>query len=44
VELASVLEWPEDRVVLVGEMLTTAREMYDADIVQYLDDESDAQN
>jgi DNA-directed RNA polymerase sigma subunit (sigma70/sigma32) len=44
VELASVLEWPEDRVLLVGEMLTAAREMYDADIVQYLDDESDAQN
>jgi DNA-directed RNA polymerase sigma subunit (sigma70/sigma32) len=44
VELASVLEWPEDRVILVGEMLTSAREMYDADIVQYLDDESDAQN
>ena len=44
VELASVLEWAEDRVLLVGEMLTAAREMYDADIVQYLDDESDAQN
>jgi len=42
VELAALLEWPEERVALVGEMLNTAREMYDADIVQYLDDESDA--
>jgi DNA-directed RNA polymerase sigma subunit (sigma70/sigma32) len=42
VELAALLEWPEDRVLLVGEMLTAAREMYDADIVQYLDDETDA--
>ncbi|HWW09704.1 MAG TPA: hypothetical protein VNY76_05595 [Candidatus Acidoferrales bacterium] len=42
VELAALLEWPEDRVLLVGEMLTAAREMYDADIAQYLDDETDA--
>ena len=42
VELAALLDWPEERVTLVGEMLTSAREMYDADIVQYLDDESDA--
>ena len=44
VELAALLEWPEERVALVGEMLNTAREMYDADIVQYLDDEADTQN
>jgi DNA-directed RNA polymerase sigma subunit (sigma70/sigma32) len=44
VELAALLEWPEDRVLLVGEMLTSAREMYDADIVQYLDDESEGQS
>jgi hypothetical protein len=39
-ELAAALEWPEDRVELIGAMLTNARELYDADIVQYLDDES----
>lgn len=39
-ELAAVLEWDEERVELVGEMLTSARELWDADIVQYLDDET----
>lgn len=38
-EVAAVLEWPEDRVALVAEMLNAAREMYDSEIVQYLDDE-----
>lgn len=38
-ELAAALTWPEDRVNVVGAMLNSAREMYDADIVQYLDDE-----
>ena len=38
-ELAAALEWPEDRVAIVGDMLNSAREMYDSDIVQYLDDE-----
>lgn len=38
-EIASVLEWPPDRVELVGRMLSAAREMYDTEIVQYLDDE-----
>ena len=38
-ELAAALEWPEERVAIVGDMLNAAREMYDSDIVQYLDDE-----
>ena len=33
-ELASVLEWPEERVAVVAEQLTRARELYDSDIVQ----------
>lgn len=39
-ELAAMLEWPEERVELVGHMLENAREMYDSEIVQYLDDVS----
>ncbi|MBV9525936.1 MAG: hypothetical protein JOZ46_09010 [Candidatus Dormibacteraeota bacterium] len=37
-ELAAVLHWPEERVALVGEMLDSARAIYDADIAQYLDE------
>src|SRR5438105_12397578 len=40
-ELAAALEWPEERVATVAEMLTAARDMYDSEIVQYLDDEDD---
>lgn len=39
-ELAALLKWPEERVSIVGEMLDSARSIYDADIAQYLDDES----
>jgi len=42
-ELAAVLEWPEERVATVAEMLTAARDMYDSEIVQYLDDEDDSE-
>jgi DNA-directed RNA polymerase sigma subunit (sigma70/sigma32) len=38
-ELAAALLWPEDRVAVVAEMLNAAREMYDSEIVQYLDDD-----
>ena len=38
-EIAALLEWPEERVALVAEAVTNAREMWDTEIVQYLDDE-----
>ena len=38
-EMAAVLEWPEERVALVADAVTTAREMWDSEIVDYLDDE-----
>ncbi len=37
-ELAALLRWAPERVELVAHHLATARELYDADIVQYLDD------
>lgn len=37
-EIAALLEWPEERVSLVGEAVTNARELWDSEIVQYLDD------
>jgi DNA-directed RNA polymerase specialized sigma subunit len=40
-EVASVLEWPEERVAIVAGQLLRAREMYDSDIVQYLDDDDE---
>lgn len=40
-ELAAALQWSQERVELVAGLLATAREIYDADIVQYLDDASD---
>jgi len=41
-ELASVLEWPQERVAIMTEQLTRARELYDSDIAQYLDDDEDS--
>lgn len=38
-EIAALLEWPEERVATVAQAVTTAREMWDAEIVDYLDDE-----
>jgi len=38
-ELASLLEWPAERVQLMADMLAAARSLYDSDIAQYLDDE-----
>jgi DNA-directed RNA polymerase sigma subunit (sigma70/sigma32) len=38
VELAAELGWPEERVAIVGAMLTEARARYDSEIVEYLDD------
>ncbi len=38
-EVAALLQWPEERVQLVGDMLNAARELYDSDIAQYLEDE-----
>lgn len=38
-EIAALLEWPEERVSVVAEAVTTARQMWDAEIVEYLDDE-----
>lgn len=40
-ELAAVLAWPEERVAIVGDMLNRAREMYDSEIVQFLDDDDE---
>ncbi len=37
-ELAALLEWTPERVELVGGILANARELFDAEIVQYLDD------
>ena len=37
-ELSVALHWPEDRVAIVGEMLNEARQLYDTDIVNYLDE------
>ncbi len=37
-ELAAELGWPEERVALVGGMLSEARARYDSEIVEYLDD------
>lgn len=38
-ELAALLQWPEERVVVVAEAVTNAREIWDSEIVQYLDDD-----
>lgn len=38
-EIAALLEWPEERVAVVAEAVTSARELWDTEIVQYLDDE-----
>lgn len=38
-EIAAMLEWSKERVDLVGQMLVSAREIFDEDILQYLDDE-----
>jgi DNA-directed RNA polymerase sigma subunit (sigma70/sigma32) len=38
-ELASLLEWPPERVEIMAGMLAAARSLYDRDIAQYLDDE-----
>jgi DNA-directed RNA polymerase specialized sigma subunit len=40
-ELAGVLEWPEERIHIMAEQLQRARAMYDEDIVQYLDDDTE---
>jgi DNA-directed RNA polymerase specialized sigma subunit len=37
-ELAAALQWAPDRVERIAGLLATARELFDADIVQYLDD------
>jgi RNA polymerase sporulation-specific sigma factor len=41
IELAAVLLWPIERVELIAETLATARERFDSEIVEYLDDEDD---
>ncbi|MBV8193978.1 MAG: hypothetical protein JOY80_00470, partial [Candidatus Dormibacteraeota bacterium] len=38
-ELAAALEWPEERVTVVAEAVMNARELWDSEIVEYLDDE-----
>ena len=38
-EIAALLEWPEDRVAVVAEAVTAARELWDSEIVEYLDDD-----
>ena len=38
-ELAAALKWPEERVEVVADAVTNAREIWDSEIVQYLDDE-----
>ncbi len=40
-ELAAALGWATDRVEMVDAMLRAAREIFDAEIVQYLDDEAE---
>jgi DNA-directed RNA polymerase sigma subunit (sigma70/sigma32) len=42
-ELAAVLEWPAERVAVMAEQLSRARELYDSDVVQYLDDDDDGE-
>ena len=37
-ELAAVLEWPQERVEVIGEILAEARGMHDSEILTYLDD------
>lgn len=37
-EIAALLAWPEERVAVVAEAVTAAREIWDTEIVQYLDD------
>jgi DNA-directed RNA polymerase specialized sigma subunit len=38
-ELAAVLQWPPGRVEPIAAMLAAARERFDAEIVEYLDDD-----
>ena len=42
VELAAALEWTPEVVDVVGAALRRARDLYDAEIVDYLDDDGDA--
>jgi len=37
-EIAAILDWPPERVEVVGRMLSAARDNYDSDIARYLDD------
>jgi DNA-directed RNA polymerase sigma subunit (sigma70/sigma32) len=39
IELAAALDWTPERVDLLLQIVTTARDLFDADILQYLDDE-----
>ena len=43
-ELAAALEWPAETVESVGAILHQARETYDAEIVQFLDDVDDGED
>ena len=38
-ELAAVLLWPQERVELIAGMVESARQAFDAEIVEFLDDE-----
>lgn len=38
-ELAAQLQWPEERVALVADAVNRARELWDSEIVDYLDDD-----
>lgn len=40
-ELAAALEWTSDRVELVAAMLHAARDIFDSEILQYLDDQEE---
>jgi len=40
-ELAAVLLWPRERVELIARLLAAARERFDEEIVEYLDDTDD---
>jgi DNA-directed RNA polymerase sigma subunit (sigma70/sigma32) len=42
IEVAAVLDWPPERVELVSRMLATARETFDEEIAEYLDDADEA--
>ncbi len=42
-ELAAVLLWPRERVELIAEMLAMAGQSFDSEIIEYLDDEDDAE-